>query len=69
MIYNIIIKRKGKVRKMLKTIVIVVILALPRMVIAIANERAKEKAENERRMKAVKDGIEIFQRTRKENNK
>lgn len=54
---------------MLKAIAIIVILTLLRTTVTRANERAKERAENERKMKAVKDGIEIFQRTKKENNK
>lgn len=50
---------------MLKVIVIIIILTLLRTATTIANT----KTENEKRMKAVKDGVEIFRRNREENNK
>lgn len=50
---------------MLKVIIIIIIISLLRTITTRVNARA----EDERRMKAVKDGIEIFQRNRKENNK
>lgn len=67
--YTIDTNKEREERKMLKAIAIIVILTFLRTTVTRANERAKERAENERKIKAVKDGIEIFQRTKKENNK
>lgn len=50
---------------MLKAIVIIIILTLLRT----ATIKTSARYENKKRMKAVKDGVEIFRRNRKENNK